>query len=286
MAIGVGNTILASDYNSIQSTVASILGSGSGDRGYGQAVSSGQVAATNTITASQMQNLKSDLDKIRYHQANAASTAPSVSAGGVIYASDWSTYSSQASTLDTNRLSIASEQATLTTGVNPQIASGTWNNNRTHIVTASFGSADIARYFFNAGGEIRIIPTMSGHSSSTTKGGRWNNLFTTAGSIRFRAYDTVASGGTGSSIGWYNLSGTQQIFTIVDSGTYSNNDLTITASKTATVLTLNIQYNDDGSTGIIDENVDGTLTSTVSHYRATGSYVSVTGPTISTTQAP
>lgn len=286
MAIGSGNTILASDYNTIQSRVATILGAGSGDKGYGQAVSSSQVSAGNNITAAHMQNLKSDLDKLAYHQSNAQSSAPAVSVGGTITAANWSTYDSQSTTLDSNRFNIAAEQATLTTGVSPTITSGTWNNNRTHIVSVSFGSADQARYFFNAGGEIRISPTISGYSSSTTKGGRWNNLFTTAGSIRFRAYNTTASGGSASAVGWYNLSGTQQIFSIVDTGTYTNNDLTITASKSSTVLTLNIQYNDDGSTGNIDEYVDGTLTSTVSHYRATGSYVSVTGPTISTTQAP
>lgn len=284
MAIGSGNTILANDYNSIQTTVANILGSGSGDRGYGQGVSSAQVSPGQLITAAQMQNLKSDLDKIRFHQSNIASTAPSVSAGGTILASDWSTYNSQASSLDGTRFSMASEQATLTTGVAPTITSGTWNNNRTHIVSVNFGTSDAARYFFNAGGEIRISPTISGFSSSTTKGGRWNSLFTSSGTIAFRAYDTTGSGG--SSIGWYNLSGTQTIFNKVDTGTYSGNDLTITASKSATVLTINIQFNDDGNEGNIDNFVDGTLTSTVSHYRATGSYVSVASPTISTTQAP
>ena len=280
MAIGFGNNILASDYNSIQSTVASILGSGSGDRGYGQAVSSGQVNTNNTITASQMQNLKSDLDKIRYHQANAASTAPSVSAGGVIYASDWSTYSSQASSLDGTRLNLATEQASLSTAVNKTANNNTWNTSITHTYTVSFGSVDEARYFFNAGGEVRISASITGFTNSTTKGGRWNNLFSTAGIIKFKAYATTASGGSASAIGWYNLSGTQQIFSIVDSGTYSGNDWTITASKSSTSLSLTLQYNDDGSTGIQDENVDGTLTSSVSSLRASGAYVNVAGPSI------
>lgn len=281
MAIGVNNTILASDYNSIQSTVASILGTGSGDRGYGQAVSSSQVAATNTITASQMQNLKSDLDKISYHQSNSASTAPSVSIGGVIYASDWSTYSSQASSLDGTRLNLATEQASLSTAVNKTANNDTWNTSITHTYTVSFGSVDEARYFFNAGGEVRISASITGFIGSTTKGGRWNNLFSTAGTIKFKAYATTASGGSASAIGWYNLTGTQQIFSIVDTGTYSGNDWTITASKTSTSLSLTLQYNDDGTTGNIDENINGTLTSSVSSLRASGAYVNVAGPSIS-----
>lgn len=287
MAIGSGNIILASDYNTIQTAVATILGTGSGDKGYGQAVSSSQVTTGSNVSASHMQNLKSDLDKISFHQSNVGSGVPSISVGGTINASDWSSYSTSASTLDGTRFNIATEQATLTTGVNPSFS--TWVGTRTHVVSVTFGSSEEARFFFNAGGEIRVIPTHSGHVSSTTKGGRWNNLFSSvigASGVRFRASTTIASGGTGSSYGWNNLTGTQTIYTAVDTGTYSGNDLTITASKTATVLTLNIYYNDDGSTGNVDESVDGTTVSTVSHFRATGSYVSVTGPTIATVSGP
>jgi hypothetical protein len=275
MAIGAGNTILAADYNAIQSTVANILGTGSGDRGYGQAVASSQVAAGATITASHMQNLKTDLDKISYHQANAASSAPSVSSGGVIYASDWSTYSSQSSTLDTNRLNLSAAQASLVDGVAPTFTN--WNGTRTHVVTATFSSSEQARFFFNAGGQIRILPSQSGQSSSTTKGGRWNSLFTNIG-----GNGVVINLST-----WNSLTGSaSQIAQYVDSGTYSGNDLTITASKTSTVITMNISFNDDGTFGNIDENVDGTTTSAVKSYTASGSYVSVSAPSIATTSGP
>ena len=42
MAIASGSLVEASDYNTIQTKVDSILGTGSGDKGYGQAVSSSQ----------------------------------------------------------------------------------------------------------------------------------------------------------------------------------------------------------------------------------------------------
>ena len=41
---GVNTAILATDYNTIQSNVNNILGIGSGDYGYGQTVTSSQVA--------------------------------------------------------------------------------------------------------------------------------------------------------------------------------------------------------------------------------------------------
>ena len=56
------------------------------------------------------------------------------------------------------------------------------------------------------------------------------------------------------------------------------------SAGTASILYLTITYNDAGNyftgSNTIDESVDGTTTSRVQHYRATGSYVSVTAPTI------
>jgi hypothetical protein len=289
MTIGAGNSILASDYNTIQTNVANVLGTGSGNTGYGQAVSSSQVSTGNTITASQMQNLKSDLDKIAFHQNNAASTAPSVVAGGSIAASDWSTYSSQATSLSGTRFTLSSSQATATDGVTPTMSG--WNSTRTHDVTVTFATANDARYFFNAGGEIRIVPSISGQA--TTKGSAWNSIFNSIGTMKF-GYAATTAGVAGTSIGWYNLTNSNQtILTYTSSGaTYVGNVFSVQAycnvasntSGTANILYLTITYNDAGNyfTGgnTIDENVDGTTTSRVQHYRATGSYVAVTAPTI------
>jgi len=270
MTIGSGNSILASDYNAIQTIVATVLGTGSGQSGYGQVVSSSQVAASNNITASQMQNLKTDLDKISYHQTNAASTAPSVSVGGSITASDWSTYSSQATTLQTNKFTLSSGQATDTVGVNPTFTS--WNGTRTHAVTVAFGSTDAARYFFNTGSQVKIIPSQTGFSSSVSKGGRWAAIFTT---VTFNYSNWAAM-----------TSSNQQIHISTDTGTYSGNIFRVLARADASNLYLTITFEDNGLTGNVDENVDGTTTSTVSHYRATGSYVSVAAPTVTTTSGP
>lgn len=60
--------ITAAQYNAIQSSVASILGTGSGNSGYGQSVSSSQVQAGGTIRLSQFTNLRNDLIRIRNHQ--------------------------------------------------------------------------------------------------------------------------------------------------------------------------------------------------------------------------
>lgn len=305
MPIGANNLIEAADYNAIQTVVARVLsngGSPDATYGYGQTPASAQVAAGNTVSASHLLNLKADLDSISIHQSNSASSAPSVASGGIIYASDWSTYSSQATSLESTRFNSSSAQMALTDKINPTFSN--WNGTRTHVVTVTFASADAGRYYFNTGGEIRMYPSHSGYSSGTSKGGRWNALFSSFSPVRFNYTSTTASGGTGSSIGWYDLtSSDQQIFTAVDSGTYSGNDITVFArcdvasnsGGTASVLTLTIQFNDDGTFGATppgDENVDGTTTSKISTYRAVastppaGATVTVSDPTVATSSGP
>jgi hypothetical protein len=84
-------------------------------------------------------------------------------------------------------------------------------------------------------------------------------------------------------------------------GVYLENDYNIQVKKnaadnTATILTFEIQFRDDdsgdspitplpkgGIVGGVDENIDGTLTSTVQIFRPTGANVSLTAPTASTT---
>jgi len=302
MAIAQNNLILAADYNGIQTNVNDTLGTGSGDRGYGQAVTSAQVTAGNLITAQHMINLKTDLDKISFHQTNSASSAPSVSVGGTILASNWLTYSSQISSLTTSRLTIFGVSETagaspITTAQSTWLLDvvtssiSNWNTTRSHAVTVDFGSLNGARYFFNTGGEIRIVPRHSGESSSVSKGGRWKNMFSSFGirGVRLGANSTQASSGGGvnstiaTSTGYYQL-GTSNvaIITSTDTGTYSGNEFKVQARKDATgrYVYFDISFGDIGLTGNIDDAVDGTTTSSIGSFRATGSYVSVAAPTI------
>lgn len=66
--MAVGDKIAASDYNTIQGKIALVLGSGSGDYGYGQTVRSTSVAANSKISMTQWSNLRTDLLRARQHQ--------------------------------------------------------------------------------------------------------------------------------------------------------------------------------------------------------------------------
>ena len=99
---GVGSRVRAADYNSIQGKVALVLGSGSGNSGYGQALSSGQVSVGDQILVSQWNNLRTDLLKARQHQTGATesltitststiSNNPDLRAFGTFILKSWNT---------------------------------------------------------------------------------------------------------------------------------------------------------------------------------------------------
>lgn len=75
---GSGTKILASDFNTIQSLVQSVLGIGSGQYGYGQLVTSTQVRKGDPFKLLDWINLRSDLLKIGAHQTGNASEGDSL----------------------------------------------------------------------------------------------------------------------------------------------------------------------------------------------------------------
>jgi len=96
--IGQGSLIIASDYNSIQKNVSAVLGSGGTNPttnlqdetfGYGQILSSSQIAVDATITYDHWNNLRNDLLKIIQHQTGTSEAAnvPSFVQGDVVTSS-------------------------------------------------------------------------------------------------------------------------------------------------------------------------------------------------------
>ena len=55
---GQNTKILASDYNAIQTIINGVMGTGTGDSGYGQSLSSSQISGTPTISVLQWTNLR------------------------------------------------------------------------------------------------------------------------------------------------------------------------------------------------------------------------------------
>ena len=212
---------------------------------------------------------------------------------------DRSAYNAYADTITTFKLvTPPTGQATLETYSNSSRTTS-WNNTVTHTVVLTFPSYNAARYFFNTGGNIQFTASMT-PDVSNLKNNSWQTMLTNMGTVTMN-YNSTTVSGTGSAaagIGFYQLTTAQQLIfqKLTETTMYSPNQYDIYANVDATgaVITFNIQFSDlstgstestqgGGNAGApqfaLDENVSGTLVSTVKGYRASGGYVSVVAPT-------
>lgn len=310
---GQNTLIIANDYNVIQSKIALVMGSGTGNKGYGQTLSSSQVGQNSKVTTAQWANLRSDIVRARQHQTgttigtkapgdsgyNSSTDLPVPATSQQVRESWRAAFLLMADAADTNYLTVPpppSESSKLNLVPN-QIRSAVWKTSISQTVTAEWSTADEARYFWNTGGEIwfssDFVPRISGSKNTT-----WVTMLQTMGIIKVRHNTTVTTGtGTAISSGFYNLTTTDSLLfsKLAPLGLYYPNEYSILGRVDSVTdrkkIIFTIQWNDaslappslpDPGFGI-DEDVDGTLTSYVEYNRATGPNVSVPQVTGSTT---
>lgn len=313
MAVSSGSNITAADYNDLQSRINNILGNGSGQTGYGQILSSSQVTANiDSITALQMENLRDDLNDAYQHQfntdvpineiftgniigadaSNPTNTAGSGSTGLTDGAKGFNDYLSVMTDLEASPTTANVNQMTPGGAITSQRATP-WNGTVTHEFTVTFSSADARRHFFNSGGEIWFDASLT--SGSGSKDADWAGMLSTMGTVKFNYTSTGATGsnpGVGTAIGNYDLTSTYQtIFTKNGSAAaYAENEYRVRAKAvSASVIQFLVEFRDldeGDQTGLgpaVDEDVGGTLASTIRQLRATGVYVAVPSPSYANT---
>jgi hypothetical protein len=175
MAYSQGGLIEATDYNNFingTNQLNTVWGTGTGNAGYGQTAIS-TVSAAGLVTATQWSTLVSRLNSVLTHQSGSGSGISStINAGDKI--NYLSTLATNINTAYTNRVNFASQGAT-TTGTNfaynPTDANG--NGPFIHSVsrTVTFASGDAARYFFNAGGQLNFVISSVTNNDGTARSG-------------------------------------------------------------------------------------------------------------------
>lgn len=218
----------------------------------------------------------------------------SFSAGDKIAASSIKSFTNAVTAVNTNTFLIAQYSDESFSPTISHSRSTSWGSSAlptvNHIFTVDFGSSNNARYFFNSGSSLRFSASRAGGTSSL-QNTNWTNMLSAMGTIIFNYNATTASAGTGSSIGFYNLTATDRlIFSTSGSGNYSTNtykinarsDVTNNTTGTARYLYISISFTDTHSNSFYDT-VDGVLASNVTMRRASGSNVSVTAPTATNT---
>lgn len=174
--------VQAADYNALtggpSSTTANTLNvtwaTGTGNAGYGQPAE-GNVAIGDSVTAGKWANLVNKTSNSATHQGSTISSVSAPVAGGTVtYVSAIPT---NLSTIYSNRLNA---QTVGSTTANTATRGTTWNTALTFTHTATFANADAARYFFNAGGSLKITCS---HPSGVNIDLLFNNLASNVGTV-------------------------------------------------------------------------------------------------------
>jgi hypothetical protein len=226
MTYSSGGLIQATDYNTFVSTgspnINGFWSPGSTDSGWGQTALS-TVSAGGLVSATNWATLVNTLSSAGAHTNTTITARSAPTAGNLVEV--LSNLSTDITNINTNRLNAAANGTQFTgwTGTNSKTATtsgATWTITFTNTVT--WASADAARYFFNAGGRIKI--DVSKTSTGNTGDPEWNDLANTlCGDIFITggtATQTIAGanytgttkvGGTGTpnilatTTGWYDL---------------------------------------------------------------------------------
>lgn len=275
----VSDIISATDYNTIRNKVINVLGTGSGNSGYGQTIQSSAVASGTIVTKAQWDALRFDLYNILYHQTGVTPALVQLSNNAVIrYGAGHpnNSYDTFADTAVGNRFDVGPGQY-LTEARASRSRTDSWTSSVSCTVTVTFNTSNEARFFFNSGGKIRFTSQRTG-GSGTAQNSAWSNVLSTAGTQSF--------GGNTPSINFYTLtSSPQTVYNLSSSSPYSANQYTITAfcnvsnnsAGTANVITFTVTWTDAyQDLPASPENpppgdlVDGTLSLDVDQIRAYG----------------
>jgi hypothetical protein len=283
MTYSSGSTILAADFNGFVGPTASggtaganlndIWGVGSGDKGWGQTAVANPSAPSVVTSTNQWTSLVNNLATAGSQTGTSITARTAPTAGSVInILSALNTDLTNVTTNRGNAVALGTEYGVFsgTTSKTTATGSGTsaWTITFTHTIT--FASADATRYFFNAGGVVRLKYGKS--STGTDTDPDWNAFAGQVGAISLTGRVNGASqliagavftgttrnlgtGGTQTTLatttGWYNLTGTPTtIFQLNNTGTYAGEYIRTTATATSTtVLTLVTTWVSDGSGG-------------------------------------
>ena len=302
MTFASGNQIQATDYNALASILRQQLGTDTGQHGLGQDVSSiANVSTANTVTATQWTNLISRANAILAHEGQTTITPSSVTAGTPVtaYAAITTGVNTSYTNTGTTALAKSNSAATAATTSAAWGAQGSRDCVFNHTVT--FASGNHARYFFNAGGSIKISCAKSGGSSPSNAS--WQALVTALGTIDIGFRNTTRIGGSGTITlkntnngGYWSGTGSFVEHALQYSATvgYTGNCIQVAYYWSGTTANggnpvLNIRttwYNNTGAVGLT--NIDGTSTTNlvVSHPSTTQLANTWGAPTVGTSVVP
>lgn len=195
-----GNTI--NTYTSTPSNFAYVWGVGNGLFGYGQDASTiAPVSAGGTVTAAQWSTFVQRLNLALAHQSGAGAQLASGSNIGITSGATIAYFANVATAITTVNTNAAlyTAQGSTTTGSTFSVGVSSTTGLSSYVTDrlVSFASANAARYFFNAGGSLRLVLGYnSGNGSGATQS--FQRMVDGLGGVN--VFNTTNSGRSGTGI--------------------------------------------------------------------------------------
>jgi len=273
MTYSSGGLIEATDYNGFQTSLNTIWSTGSGDSGWGQTAIAA-VSAGGVVTATNWATLVNSLSTTGAQSTTTITSRTAPVTGNIVaILANVQTDINNCTTNRGNATSSGTQFGTFSGTTSKTTATGSgqaaWTITFTHTVT--FPSADQARYFWNAGGLVRLQygktstgtdndpdwNTFAGQCGSIYISGRVNSAAQTIAGVSYTGTTRIGGGGgtqttLATTTGWYQLTTSPATVFQLNNATapYSGEYIRTTATATSsTVLTLVTTWVSDGSSG-------------------------------------
>lgn len=177
-------TVQASDFNTLvggnptttSGTLNAVWATGGTNAGYGQTAVANVAAGGSVAASSQWASLVSNTANAASHQGTSITSVSTPVAGGTI--TYLSAIPTNLTTIYTSRLNAATQGSTTS---NTATYGSTWSTAITFTHTVTFSSGDAARYFFNAGGQLKITCSHANNTAGINL--LLNNLASNVGTV-------------------------------------------------------------------------------------------------------
>jgi hypothetical protein len=269
-------TALANDYNVVRNTVANVLGTGSGTKGYGSPIGSYTVSVGNFIGAAEFAALTLDINACYRHITNSNATLAPVVTNGLVTWANFVTYQSAVDFINNNSdvnggaTSVATNSTTLPAGWGN--ASG--NRIATMTGTVTFADAEAMRFFFNQGNSVQ----MSGSGSGGEGDPKADSFRSLAGSVNISHTQATYRAGSSPTATYF---GSTNPYGYAPPGIRNNFIQVTLGSPAGNTISFTIVCNDKGNDLLVPSNVGANLTFNINRTISNTAGISTYGPSVS-----
>jgi hypothetical protein len=193
MTYSVGGSIQSVDFNNLVATnnpsINQIWGPGFSDTGYGQTAIP-TVTTGSIVTSNPWQSAVSTIANIALHQGTTITPLTIPTSGSLI--AFYAAIQNNITTINNSRLNLAASGTDITSSAT---RTASWGQGQglpliQSTATVTFASAAQARYFFNAGGTVRLSYSRTG-GTGNPQDLAWTQLLTDVGTLGLPAVNTA-----------------------------------------------------------------------------------------------